>query len=176
MHKYKAKPLYYDTLSLEIRQNPSNAERKSLLYFASQHEFKVYQALVSTFGAKSIVCQYKIDIAPKCSIYPKGKHWLVDFAVIEPLQKELLFLCEAKGEVLREFMYQLAFLELNNPKMFSLLYVIFSGETIAFKGLKRKVKGLFNDRLLTLKDAEECYLDYGKNAFNSDNSFAGHSR
>lgn len=167
MHKYKAKPLYYDPFTAEIKHNPSSIEKKDLLFFASQHEYRVYQLLCNAFGKQNIVCQYQVEIIPRCSVYPRGKYWFVDFAVISPVTKEPLLLCEAKGEVLREFSYQLACLELNNLDLFALLYVIFPSVTPAFKRIKKKTSNtLFGSRLLTTKEAEMNFKLYGETTSN----------
>ena len=161
-NKYNARSFYYDPLKDNIllqtegRGRPAMEEdaRKHCIFFASEHEFQVYQTLRTKFASAAISTQYAVPILPRCECYPKGKTWTVDFAVFHPsIRKTPMMLVEAKGHPTEGFKYQLALLNLSQPELFKKLMIVFSNSVpLSIDIFRNLSRNGCKDRLLTLAE------------------------
>lgn len=131
-NKYRAKGVYWllseqRCLSLEESNwYKKNKQFNDIAYFASLFELKVYQTLIEMFGFNNVIRQYPLYILPKGRCYPKGKQWVIDFAIkSNHYHKRPLMLIEAKGYPTDSFLSNLALLEAVNPAVFRQLTIVF---------------------------------------------------
>ncbi|MEL6438691.1 MAG: hypothetical protein AAFQ80_05470 [Cyanobacteria bacterium J06621_8] len=160
--KYRSKHVFWDainqvTISPDVAQElikkNRNKRPENIWRFDSQHEFRVYLALIEIYGADRIIRQHKIVILPPSRCYPKGKNWRVDFAVTSktPLGGYSFFV-EAKGAFLPEFGSTLANLEQYDSMTFDRTYIIFDQKIPSDnKVVKALLNSDFKHHLLTLR-------------------------
>lgn len=161
--KYKAKAVYWDSRNRTV-VNPVLVERyriegklrlpNHIWRFDSTHEFKVYLELVRMYGERRIERQVSIGIIPKCTCYPNGKKWRVDFVITKSrVNKQIYCLVEAKGAFLPEFASVLVNLEKEDIEKFKRTFIVFPGK-IPNKNLvvKALLRSFFSKNLITLKD------------------------
>jgi hypothetical protein len=159
MSKYKANPLYFHSQTSQVitAKDAKGLDKSNLQYFASQHEFNVYQTLLP-FKERhgfELKTQSPVElIKPKLlTSYPKGKTWLADFELKD--KDSTLMLVEAKGVLLKEFLLILALLELTNQEFFDKLWLIFPRQLPQNNEvINRLLKTPMKERLLTMKEFE----------------------
>lgn len=156
MSKYGNKPVYYDTnkqvLVLPELLSKDDKKRKSrFLYFASMHEYRVFE-LLSSFDFYRLRLQHKIELIPpnKVEIYPKGKYWTVDF-MVETKGGDLIPI-EAKGTVMRDFPLILALLEMHKPYLYQNLWIVFPKKIPTMLQTMAIQKTTLCNRLTTIKE------------------------
>lgn len=130
--KFSAKSLYYHPQSQQIyskieAKQLSSFERRELIYFPSQHEFNVYRALLPLTDKLRLEVHFPIQVIPPkvLKTYPLGKKWTVDFALMDKDDMSIVAFIEAKGVPTRDFLFNLALLELRNPHLFNKTWLIF---------------------------------------------------
>lgn len=159
VNKYRAKSLYVSKVNNQVvdLERVKNYPKNTLIYFASQHEYLVYLALLKLPKSYSIEHQYNVSIIPpyRGVCFPNGKTWKVDFAV--KMNDEITMLVEAKGKLTKDFPLILALLELNNSQLFSKLWLVFSTQIPKNSILKRLRKTSLNQKIITRKQLE-AYL------------------
>jgi hypothetical protein len=128
--KYNNRCFWYDWVSdriiddAEVERTPTK-ERPTWIYFASEHEWNVYQILRDYFKSHHIHKDYVITLV-------KGKQELdfihidyqVDFKVHVPAQS-ILFYVEAKGLMTNVSKMKLKLLCLNKPRISDKLHLVF---------------------------------------------------
>ena len=159
VNKYRAKSLYVSKVNNQVieLEQVKNYPKNTLVYFASQHEYLVYLALLKLSKSYSIEHQYNVSIIPpyRGMCFPNGKTWKVDFAVKK--DNEITMLVEAKGKLSCDFPLILALLELNNLQLFSKLWLVFPVQIPKNSILKRLQKTSMKQKIITRKQLE-AYL------------------
>lgn len=164
--KYRAKYVYWDVINGivlgadKVEKYRTNGKLKLPEYiwrFDSQHEFKVYLELARIFGSNRVIRQLKLRIMPASSCFPSGKHWRVDFGILnESKDGGYCYYIEAKGACLPEFTNILANLELFNRIAFNHLWIVFAEQVpTENKVIKALTKTTHTSRLLTLKELKQ---------------------
>jgi hypothetical protein len=156
MSKYKANPLYFHLQTKQVltAKDAKGLDTSNLLYFASQHEFNVYQALLPLTEQYELKTQSPIEvIKPKLlASYPNGKKWVVDFE-LKNKDGVTVALIEAKGVLLKEFLLVLALLELNNQDFFNKLWLVFPQKLPqSNRVIDSLLKTPMKERLITMQD------------------------
>ncbi len=166
-NKYKANSTYWHirerrTLTKQeadwYRKNQQPA--LDILYFASTFELVVYQHLIELFGFTAVIHQYPVDLLPPGRCHPKGKKWIIDFAIKPDKQlKRSLMLVEAKGYPTDTFLTNLSILEATNPNLFKSLFLIFDRNIPAHRIITnlRKTNSYAQGKVLTLPEFVERY-------------------
>lgn len=156
MNKYGNRGVYYsikdNSLLTPESLNPMGKKgRSDLIHFASLHEYKVFEFLVK-LNSCELYLQHKIElISPNTvEIYPRGKHWIVDFML--KTKNGTLIPIEAKGKIMRDFPMILALLELHKPKLYQNLWIIFPKVIPPMFQKKAFAEANLKNRILTMKD------------------------
>lgn len=127
MSKYKASPLYYSPQTHQVlsAKEAKGLNTGNLFYFASKHEFSVYQTLLPLTYKYSLRLQSPIELVKPnlLSTYPNGRMWIADFELRD--EDSTLMVIEAKGVLTKDFSLVLALLELNNQEFFNNLWLVF---------------------------------------------------
>ena len=90
--KYKAKHVFWDVTNrivapdYRIEKYRKKGKLKlppDIIRFDSQHEFYVYLELCRMYGVGRVARQVKLRIQYPTCCYPNGKHWRVDFGILD---------------------------------------------------------------------------------------------
>jgi hypothetical protein len=107
-------------------------DKKSLEYWDSILEFKVYELLLKEFPRENIKRQQEIIIWEKSALFPKLS-WVIDFKIFNADDKPLYV--EAKGRWLlkhpdrNDFWKTLKILQMFFPEIFNRLIIVGEGST-----------------------------------------------
>jgi hypothetical protein len=161
-NKYKATSVWYDSVTQEIvssldiyeaRKRKDSHFLQRCLNFDSYHEYQVFLNLRRLFNSSNydIHCHSPFLIIKPAIVFPRGKTWKIDF-VVTTKDQQVVALVEAKGVITKDFPLILACLEINQPKLFNELFLVFnnSGKTTK-KWLKTLKDTSFGSRIVDIQ-------------------------